>query len=274
MMLSRGKGRFGGPSREGVTVGAAGIEPEPFASKPEPEPGLDLSLSPSPGPRSPEPPCSILRLGGARSRGRRGRQRERQVRFHLASPSPPSSSSVSPPRGKLPTNEPLEECEALAHLVAPGLQSTLVLGQQLESLREVTALGQFDALKAAEQQLKSSFLSRCEMEENVSEGLNMPRSQRLYKDLVSLQVPKEQVLNAALMERLALLPPQPQVPIHKIKEVPAAGPELSILCDPQSLARESPHLILEGFPLLKLKPQTRPAEDTFLMHQTLRRWDT
>ncbi|XP_027699743.1 protein phosphatase 1 regulatory subunit 35 [Vombatus ursinus] len=272
MMLSRGKGRFGGPSREGVTVGAPEVEPEPFASKPEPEPGLDLSLSP--GPRSPEPPCSILRLGGARSGGRRGQQRARQVRFHLASPCQSPASSVSPPRGRIPTDEPLEKCEALPHLVAPGLQSTLALGQQLESLREVTALGQFDALKAAEEQLKSSFLSRCEMEENVSEGLNMPRSQRLYRDLVSLQVPKEQVLNAALMERLALLPSQPQVPIHKIKEVPAAGPELSILCDPQSLAHESPHLMLEGFPLLKLKPQTRPAEDTFLMHQTLRRWDT
>ncbi|XP_043818350.1 protein phosphatase 1 regulatory subunit 35 [Dromiciops gliroides] len=273
MMPSRGKGRFGGPSREGVTVGPPRVEPEPFASKPEPEPGLNLSLSPDP--RSPEPPCSILRLGGARSGGRRGRQRARQVRFHLASPCHSPSSSVSPQRGKkLPTDELLEKCEALPRLVAPGLQSTLALGQQLESLREVTALGQFDALKAAEEQLKKSFLSRCEMEENVSEGLNVPRSQRLYRDLVSLKVPKEQVLNAALMEKLALLPAQPQVPTHKLKEVPEPGPELSILCDPQLLVHESPHLSLEGFPLWKLRPQTRPAEDTFLMHQTLRRWDT
>ncbi|XP_001371934.3 protein phosphatase 1 regulatory subunit 35 [Monodelphis domestica] len=270
MMLSRGKGRLGRPWVEGVSLGAPGVEPEPFASKPEPEPGLDLSLSP--GSRSPEQPCSILRREGARAEGRRGRQRARQVRFHLASPGQSPSSRASPSQGKLSTGELLEKCEALTSLESPGLQSTLALGQQLESVREATALGQFDALKAAGEQLKSSFLSRCEMEENISEGLNVPRSQRLYRDLVSLQVPKEQVLNAALMERLALLPPQPQVPPHK--EVPAAGPELSILCDPQSLAHESPHLILEGFPLLKLRPQPHPAEDTFLMHQTLRRWDT
>ncbi|XP_074081416.1 protein phosphatase 1 regulatory subunit 35 [Macrotis lagotis] len=265
MMPSRGKKRFGGPSREGWTVEAPGVEPERFASKPGPEPSLDLSLSPSPGPSRSEPPSSILLVGGARARGLRGRQRERQVRFHLASP------CQSPPWEKQPRDEQLEKCESLPQLAAPGLQSTLAIGQQLESLRELSVLGQFDALKAAEEQLKSSFQSRCEMEENISEGLNMPRSQRLFRDLVSLQVPNEQVLNAALMERLALLPPQPQVPIHKI---PAAGPELSILCDRQSLAYESPHLILEGFPLLKLRPTTCPAEDTFLMHQTLRRWDT
>ncbi|XP_074167721.1 protein phosphatase 1 regulatory subunit 35 [Sminthopsis crassicaudata] len=270
MMPSCGKGRFGGSLREGVTVGAPEVEPEPFAPKPELEPGLDLSLSP--GPSSPEAPCSILRLGGAKPRVRKGRQRARQVRFHLASPCQSSPSSVSPPQGKLSTD--LDNHEALLHLVVPGLQSTQALGQQLESLREATALRQFDALKAAEEQLKSSFLSRYEMEENISEGLNVPRSQRLYRDLISLQVPKEQVLNAALMEKLALLPHQPQGPIHKVKEVPAASPELSIFCDPQSLAHESPHLIFEGFPLSKLRPQTRPAGDTFLMYQTLRRWDT
>lgn len=46
----------------------------------------------------------------------------------------------------------------------------------------------------------------------------MPRSKRLYRDLVSLQVPEEQVLNAALREKLAMLPPQPRVPPTKVKE--------------------------------------------------------
>ncbi|CAD7681241.1 unnamed protein product [Nyctereutes procyonoides] len=74
----------------------------------------------------------------------------------------------------------------------------------------------------------------------VAEGLNGPHSKRLFRDLVSLQVPEEQVLNAALKEKLALLPPQ---------------------------ARESPHLTLDGLsPLHLLWP--RPSEDTFLMHRS------
>lgn len=46
----------------------------------------------------------------------------------------------------------------------------------------------------------------------------MPRSKRLYRDLVSLQVPEAQVLNAALREKLAMLPPQPRPPPPKVKD--------------------------------------------------------
>lgn len=45
----------------------------------------------------------------------------------------------------------------------------------------------------------------------------MPRSKRLFRDLVSLQVPEEQVLNAALREKLALLPPQARAPPPKVR---------------------------------------------------------
>lgn len=47
----------------------------------------------------------------------------------------------------------------------------------------------------------------------------MPRSKRLFRDLVSLQVPEEQVLNAALREKLALLPPQARVPPPKVRDL-------------------------------------------------------
>lgn len=46
----------------------------------------------------------------------------------------------------------------------------------------------------------------------------MPRSKRLFRDLVSLQVPEEQVLNAALREKLALLPPQARAPPPKVRD--------------------------------------------------------
>ena len=47
----------------------------------------------------------------------------------------------------------------------------------------------------------------------------MPRSKRLFRDLVSLQVPEEQVLNAALREKLALLPPQARAPPPKVRDL-------------------------------------------------------
>lgn len=60
----------------------------------------------------------------------------------------------------------------------------------------------------------------------------MPRSKRLFRDLVSLQVPEEQVLNAALREKLALLPPPARAPPPKVRDagwrpLAAAGSSLS-----------------------------------------------
>lgn len=55
----------------------------------------------------------------------------------------------------------------------------------------------------------------------------MPRSRRLFRDLVSLQVPEEQVLNAALREKLALLPPQGRAPAPKVR-----APGGSLPCAP------------------------------------------
>ncbi|KAM9208597.1 protein phosphatase 1 regulatory subunit 35 [Dugong dugon] len=240
-------------------VAAPGPPPEPRVSEPRapvPEPGLDLSLSPQP--ESPEPPnCSPGRRKGRANR--RGEARKgRQVRFRLAPTSPSRSEPL--PAAAVPSEK----------LAAPALQSTLALGLELQAAR-AAAGGQFDAAKAVEEQLRKSFQTRCGLEESVAEGLNVPRSKRLFRDLVSLQVPEEQVLNAALRGKLAFLPPQPRVPPPK--EPPGAGPDMTILCDPETLFYESPHLTLEGLPPLRLQLRPRPSEDTFLMHRTLRRWE-
>ncbi|XP_052023777.1 protein phosphatase 1 regulatory subunit 35 [Apodemus sylvaticus] len=243
------------------TLEAPGTPPEPRAPEPrapEPEPGLDLSLSPSPLPESPK-----QRKGSpGRRKGRRGGSRRgRQVRFQLAPPSPVRSEPLRA------AGAPGEEHE----LEAPALQSSLALSLELQNARAAAASGQFDAAKAVEEQLRKSFQTRCALEETVAEGLNVPRSKRLYRDLVSLQVPEEQVLNAALREKLAMLPPQPRAPPPK--EVLRPGPDVTMLCNPDSLWYESPHLTVDGLPPLKLQARPRPAEDTFLMHRMLRRWE-
>uniref|UniRef100_A0A2R9CDI7 Protein phosphatase 1 regulatory subunit 35 n=1 Tax=Pan paniscus TaxID=9597 RepID=A0A2R9CDI7_PANPA len=174
------------------------------------------------------------------------------VRFRLTPPSPVRSE----PQPAVPQE-----------LEMPVLKSSLALGLELRA----AAGSHFDAAKAVEEQLRKSFQIRCGLEESVSEGLNVPRSKRLFRDLVSLQVPEEQVLNAALREKLALLPPQARAP-HP-KEPPGPGPDMTILCDPETLFYESPHLTLDGLPPLRLQLRPRPSEDTFLMHRTLRRWE-
>lgn len=185
-----------------------GPPPEPRAPEPwvlETEPGLDLSLSPSPLPESPK---QRKNSPGQRKGRRGGSRRGRQVRFQLAPPSPVRS-------------EPRVAAGALGdghELEAPALQSSLALSLELQNARAAVASGQFNASKAVEEQLRKSFQTRCVLEETVAEGLNVPRSKRLYRDLVSLQVPEEQVLNAALREKLAMLPPQPRAPPPKVKD--------------------------------------------------------
>ncbi|XP_033048969.1 protein phosphatase 1 regulatory subunit 35 [Trachypithecus francoisi] len=231
----------------------SGPPPEPRAPEPRaplPEPGLDLSLSLRPD--SPEPRHGSPGRRKGRGVHRGAARQRRQVRFRLTPPSPVRSK----PQPAVPQE-----------LEMPVLQSSLALGLELRA----TAGSHFDAAKAVEEQLRKSFQIRCGLEESVSEGLNVPRSKRLFRDLVRLQVPEEQVLNAALREKLALLPPQTRAPPPK--EPPGPGPDMTILCDPETLFYESPHLTLDGLSPLRLQLRPRPSEDTFLMHRTLRRWE-
>ncbi|MEJ1272697.1 protein phosphatase 1 regulatory subunit 35 [Cricetulus griseus] len=160
-------------------------------------------------------------------------------------------------------------------LEAPAPRSSLALSLELRDARAAVVGGRFDASKAVEEQLRKSFQTRCALEESVAEGLNVPRSKRLYRDLVSLQVPEEQVLKAALREKLAMLPPPPPPPPRAPppKEVLGQGPDVTVLCNPDSLCYEFPHLTVDGLPPLRLQARPRPSEDTFLMHRMLRRWE-
>ncbi|XP_046523361.1 protein phosphatase 1 regulatory subunit 35 isoform X1 [Equus quagga] len=292
-MMGCGESELESVGRE-EAVAAPGPPPEPRAPEsgaPVPEPGLDLSLSPSPSSESTQRPNRSpgRRKGRAERRGgaRKGRQVScggdladrppaaprpplhrpalcSQVRFRLAPPSPVRSEL--PPAAAATREKPA----APPDLGAPAPHSSLALSLELQAAR-AAAGGPFDAAKAVEEQLRKSFQTRCGLEESVAEGLNVPRSRRLFRDLVSLQVPEEQVLNAALREKLALLPPQARAPAPK--DPPGPGPDMTILCDPETLFYESPHLTLDGLPPLRLQLRPRPSEDTFLMHRTLRRWE-
>ncbi|ELR58261.1 hypothetical protein M91_05956, partial [Bos mutus] len=158
-----------------------------------------------------------------------------------------SPRSESPGRGR-PNCSPgrrkgrggREKPEAPQDLGAPVQQSSLALSLELQAAR-AAAGGQFDAAKAVEEQLRKSFQTRCGLEESVTEGIQFPFPSTT---LFVLQ-----------------------------QEPPGPGPDMTILCDPETLFYESPHLTLEGLPPLRLQLRPRPSEDTFLMHRTLRRWE-
>lgn len=156
--------------------------------------------------------------------------------------------------------------EQLHGLGTPVLHSSIGLGVEVQAAREQA----FDALRAARELLQSSFPTRCTVEARVGEGMNIPREQQLYRGLVSLQVPEEELLSSAVQEKLALAGPRPEAR----KEPASEGPDLMAFYNPEELFTETPFLEVEGLPPLERKPRTRNPAATFLMYQKLRQWDS
>ncbi|KAJ6654869.1 hypothetical protein lerEdw1_006340 [Lerista edwardsae] len=253
--------------------------------------GLELPCAAPPAPLPqpprlavPEPETLLLtpeRGGGGILRRRQppAKVPGRQVRFKLASrtedaPDParqeaegrphvaaalktePGGGAAAGPGSQLPPSP----------LGTPAPHSTLALGVEAQALREQG----FDARQAAEELVQRSFVARCAVEARVGEGLNIPRDQQLYQDLVSLQVPAEELLSSAVQERLALVRPHQEA---RKQEPDCTGPDLLAFYNPQELFTETPFLEVEGLAPLKLRPRPRDLAHTFLMYRNLRQWD-
>ncbi|XP_074839152.1 protein phosphatase 1 regulatory subunit 35 [Carettochelys insculpta] len=259
---------------------AAGPPPAPLpAAAPPPRalPALDLSLSPA-------------RAGGGilRRRGPGARAGGRQVRFRLSSDpdeactgpvpaapgSPPVTAVLAPfpaePGGaealvKMGLGAPEGEPPPGGSLATPALHTSLALGEEVWA----AAQAGFDAHRAAQELLASSFLARCSVEGKAAAAMNIPREQQLYQGLVSLQVPAEEVLSCALQEKLSLIRPQPE----PRREPEREGPDLRMFFEPRALVAETPCLGVAGLPPLRLQPHTRPPAATFLMFRQLQQWE-
>ncbi|KAK9398397.1 protein phosphatase 1 regulatory subunit 35 [Crotalus adamanteus] len=232
---------------------------------------------PPPSPcRSPDPAVALTpeRSGPARAGGgilRREHQEKtgpRHVRFRMAeqrekelqggpTPTDPQGSSGTSrrePRGPL----------ALRPLGAPLPHSSLALGAEVRATRERA----FDARQAAERLVQRSFVARGAAEAHVGEGLNIPRDQQLYRGLISLQVPADELLSSAGQERLAVIQHHP----GDRKEAAGEGPDLMAFYRAEELFTETPFLEVGGLPPLKLQAQRRPPATTFLMYRKLQQW--
>uniref|UniRef100_A0A8C0JFU2 Protein phosphatase 1 regulatory subunit 35 n=1 Tax=Chelonoidis abingdonii TaxID=106734 RepID=A0A8C0JFU2_CHEAB len=145
----------------------------------------------------------------------------------------------------------------------PRPRGGLALGEEVRA----AAHQGFDAHRAAQELLATSFLARCSPL-SARSGMNIPREQQLYQGLVSLQVPAEEVLSCALQEKLSLVRSQPE-PRRPAPE----GPDLLMFYEPRELFAETPYLGVEGLPPLRLQPHVRPPASTFLMFRKLQQWE-
>ncbi|XP_048885764.1 protein phosphatase 1 regulatory subunit 35 isoform X2 [Brienomyrus brachyistius] len=85
------------------------------------------------------------------------------------------------------------------------LNTTLALKAELEDLAEK----EFDPKRAVQQRLKASVYTKSNISVRATEGVNIPRCQNLYRELVSISVPEDQLISQALHDRLKLVPPPP-----------------------------------------------------------------
>ncbi|XP_043393538.1 protein phosphatase 1 regulatory subunit 35 isoform X2 [Chelonia mydas] len=244
-----------------VAVGLAFAKGRPFRQPPRPS----LTCSPS------EWRVALLAL----ALGHFLRSAFLEVRFLLGSapddappsPEPPAPHSppvVAPggaeaPRAKTGLGGPAGD------LAAPQLLTSLALGEEVQA----AARRGFDAHRAAQELLATSFLARCSVEGKAAAGMNIPREQQLYQGLVSLQVPAEEVLSSALQEKLSLVRSQPEP--HR--EPDPEGPDLLMFYEPLELFAETPYLGVEGLPPLRLQPHVRPPASAFLMFRKLQQWE-
>ncbi|CAM4719009.1 unnamed protein product [Caretta caretta] len=199
----------------------------------------------------------------------------RRVRFLLGSapddarPSPeppaPHSPPVVAPGGAEAPRAKTGLGGAGGDLAAPQLLTSLALGEEVQA----AARQGFDAHRAAQELLATSFLARCSVEGKAAAGMNIPREQQLYQGLVSLQVPAEEVLSSALREKLSLVPSQPEP--HR--EPDPGGPDLLMFYEPLELFAETPYLGVEGLPPLRLQPHVRPPASAFLMFRKVQQWE-
>ncbi|XP_070586270.1 protein phosphatase 1 regulatory subunit 35 isoform X2 [Erythrolamprus reginae] len=220
--------------------------------------------APAPLPPSPDPAVALTpeRSGILRREEPEKQPASRHVRFRMA------EQKEGPPRGA-PARRSHRSPPATHHqLGAPLPHSSLALGAEVQATR----MQAFDARQAAEQLVRSSFVARCAKEARVGEGLNIPREQQLYRGLISLQVPADEVLSSAVQERLALVHYHPE----DRKEAGAAGdgPDLMTFYRPWELFTETPFLEVGGLPPLKLQARRRHPATTFLMYRKLQQWDS
>ncbi|XP_016107511.1 protein phosphatase 1 regulatory subunit 35 isoform X3 [Sinocyclocheilus grahami] len=204
-------------------------------------PDLDLSV-----PLTPERPAD---------------RRQRQVCFN----DPAVIAAIPEHRNQHAAHKPRHRDKPALSTEGAELNSTLALRAELEEVASQV----FDPEKAVKEKLRSSSLAKSHISSRAAEGLNVPRSQLLYRALVSVSLSREQLISQALQDRPALAPP-----IATLTNKPLEAPDLLQFYSPDKMLRETPLLPGDRIPLPRPQPVPRPAHTTFHLHHRHKLWES
>ncbi|XP_066527637.1 protein phosphatase 1 regulatory subunit 35 [Hoplias malabaricus] len=241
------------------------LSPAPF---PPQCPELDLSLT-----QSPDRPSASA---GGLKKGHTHTQ-PRKVRFNVspepttATPPPCNSQSASSKASKRIQAQRKLEVEAQGEELqqldeGAGLNTILALRAEIQQLEGE----EFDSQKAVQEKLQNSAVARENVGAKAAEGLNIPRSQHLYRSLVSVDLSHDQIVSELLRDRPTLAPP---TTTYKLRSPPAEGPDLLMFHSKCQLVREMPLLQGNQLPWPRPCPKSRPAHATFHLHQRHGQWE-
>ncbi|XP_050961036.1 protein phosphatase 1 regulatory subunit 35 isoform X2 [Labeo rohita] len=239
--------------------------------------------------RTTELVCPDLDLSVTLTPERPAERRRRQVRFNVSpqrsgrSERDPSIITVIPePRNpqstaRKPQNkDKRQESDEGRIRVTSGeltdgaeLNTTLALRAELQEVENQV----FDREKAVKEKLQSSSLTKNHISSKAAEGLNFPRSQHLYRALVSVSLSRDQLISQALQDRPALTPPTAGQ-TNKFPSQPLEAPDLLPFYSPDKLLRETPLLPGDSIPLPRPRPVPRPAHTTFHLHHRHKLWES
>ncbi|CAH1240243.1 PPP1R35 [Branchiostoma lanceolatum] len=152
-----------------------------------------------------------------------------------------------------------EECV----LARPEFNTTLALGKELQKLK----FGEFDAKAAALEKLKTSEQAQEKVSEKSAEGVNVAPAEQKYRDLVSLDVPVQRVLEAAVEEKLSMV----KDVRHEKPQVQEEPDIMDFFTD--DLVFESADYSTTHIPPVTASLQTAPPHMTFDLYRHMQMWE-
>lgn len=175
-----------------------------------------------------------------------------------------ASRQVAKQRAELAEPLGITGSDVIEHSLArPEFNSTLRVRREIQELEEKDV----DLVAAVQHKLSLSHKLRNHIEEKASAKLNAGSAQ--FTDLISVDVPGEEVLRRAARQKTAKVKPAPKVIKPEHEEVSA--PDLMELFT-ADLQKETASYSLEGLP--PLRPQLRTADPhrAFDVYRHVRTW--
>ncbi|XP_071840271.1 uncharacterized protein [Apostichopus japonicus] len=148
----------------------------------------------------------------------------------------------------------------------PILNSTSLLAAELHKLEKDT----FDSKRAVSKSLAESKEVRSTLSERAADGVNIPKHVKKYPGLISVEIPKEDVLDQAVEERLMRLTVSPDEERKDKDQLPS--PDVLDAFTPDMIV-EYANLDISSLTLPPPRLQQIPLDETFHLYQRISGWE-